>query len=698
VKRIQAPIIAGLLLFTLILPQFVLAQPEISDVDAVDITATSAAITWITNTTSNSEVNYGTTTILGNTESDSSMVLDHYVPLTGLDPDTLYYYEVWSDSVRSPADNDEYHSFTTTKLPEEYSITLDHACGVCGELVEAGICGEIIEVTAIVAASGTYHICWDSRTEASVVETFTATAAGIYTVTFFMPEATKGSHNVYLVNNTYADPATNTFDTFEVLPSVKTDLSEGPVGTEVTLNGYGFSNGQDIRVTLYQGGAKKGEEKTADANDKGSWTVLYTIPDTPAGGYILKIEGKEGTIWVGWVNKDFEVTPQITVNTDAGTVGQTIEVSGTGFASEEEDIEITFDGEVVQTNSPIVADDNGSWEVMIRVPPLQRGTYTIDASGESTRARDVPDIEFILGAGVWVEPGLAYVGDTITVTGGGFAPEETGVEVTFDGTVVATSIPVDTNGSWESSFDLRTSTYGSHTVSASGDTTAAVTTTLNTQAQITELSPAEGSPGDSITLTGNGFRGSQGLTVTIGGVAASGNLQTQSNGNVNISFRVPRGSPEGEQTLVVTDEGGTTDSIDFTVTEKILSTTPLPISPQDNTLRSGEVTFNWQGETGSTTYTYTIEINTTASSGNIWSKSDITESSYKLNESETLPKGTYYWRVKVEDDYGNEGPWSDYVEFRVSPIPTWVWVVIGLVVLVVLMVVAYRETKFRVTE
>jgi hypothetical protein len=698
IKRIQAPVIVGLLLLMLILPQFVLAQPVISDVDAVDITATTAAITWITSENATSEVNYGTTTLLGNSESDLSTVLDHYVPLTGLDPDTLYYYEVLSDGVRSPADNDEYHSFTTTKLPEEYSISLDHACGVCGELVEAGICGEIIEVTAIVAAAGTYHICWDSRKAASVVETFTAGGAGIYTVAFFMPEAPKGSYNVYLVDNTYADPGTNTYATFEVLPSVKTDLSEGPVGTEVTLNGYGFSNGQAIRVSLYQGGVKKGEYERDDANSSGSWTVLYTIPDTPAGGYVLKIEGQEGTIWVGWVNKDFEVTPQITTNTGAGTVGQTIEVSGTGFASEEEDIEITFDGEVVQTNNPIVADDSGSWEAMLRIPPLQRGTYTVDASGESTRARDVPDIEFILGAGVWVEPGMAYIGDTITVTGGGFAPEETGVRVTFDGTVVATSIPVDTNGSWESSFDLRASTYGSHTVSASGDTTAAVTTTLDTQAQITELSPTEGAPGDSVSLTGNGFHGSQDLTVTIGGVSTAGDMQTQSNGNVNINFPVPKGSPEGKQTLVVTDKGGATDQVDFTVTKKILSTTPLPISPQDNTLRSGEVTFNWQGETGTTTYTYTVEINTTASSGNIWSKSGIAESSYTMTEAETLPKNNYYWRVKIVDDYGNEGPWSDYVGFRVSPIPIWVWVVVGLVVLVVLMVVAYRETKFKVTE
>jgi hypothetical protein len=146
---------------------------------------------------------------------------------------------------------------------------------------------------------------------------------------------------------------------------------------------------------------------------------------------------------------------------------------------------------------------------------------------------------------------------------------------------------------------------------------------------------------------------------------------------------------------VVTDEGGATASIDFTVKKKILSTTPLPISPKDSTLRSGKVTFQWQGVTGGTGYTYTLEINT-------WSKPGIAESSYTLTDTatviETLPKGTYSWRVKIVDDYGNESAWSDSIKFTVSPIPTWVWVVVGLVVLVGLMVVAYRETKFKVTE
>jgi hypothetical protein len=699
VKRIQVALIAGLLLLTMILPQSALAAgPEIFDVDVENITFTTATITWTTNTTSDSQVNYGTVLPKDGTwesEDDPADVTHHSILLEGLTPDETYYFEVESeDAGGTTVDNNvgEYYSFKTLAW---YSITLDSACGVCGDLWEPEVCAEVIGVTATVAAAGTYHICWDSRTAANVVYggTFTAGAAGIYTLTFRMPESKRGIHKVYLTNSFYDDLGPSAVAEFEVQPSVKADSEEGPVGTEVTLNGYGFNNGQAVGVTLFQGEVEKGEEKTATAGATGSWTMTYTIPETPGGGYTFKV-GPANTDEV-WVIKYFKVTPKITTPS-SGTVGQTIKVEGTGFASEEEGIEVIFDGEVRKEN--IYADEDGSWSTFITVPPLQSGKYIIDAAGISTRARDVPDVEFILGGGILIEPTSAYVADTITVTGGGFAPGETGIKVTFDGMGKATGITAEIDGTWTSSFVLPASTYGSHTVSASGDITAAVTTTLDTQVQILEFSPTEGAPGDSVSLTGNGFHGSQDLTVTIGGVAASGDMRTESNGNVNISFRVPKGSPEGKQTLVVTDEGGATDSVDFTVTKKTLQTTPLPISPKENTLRSGEVTFNWQGSTGSNSYTYTLEINTTATSGNIWSKSGIAESSYILTEEEALPKGTYYWRVKVVDDYGNQGAWSDSTEFTVSPIPTWVWVVVGLVVLVVLMVVAYRETKFKVTE
>lgn len=686
----------------LMLPQTALAAgPQISTPVVQDITSTSATIYWTTNTTSDSVVWYGTGIPPSQEKSDSTNVTTHFIYLTGLTPGTIYYFEVQSTDISGTStDNNSgtYYSFTTL-APSGYSITLNPVCGVCGELIEGVGCNEIIGVTAVVSTGGTYNVCWDSRASTSVVGTFTAGGAGTYTLAFYMPEAKKGHHNVYLTNTFYDDLGTNAVTEFVVNPSVKITPAQGPVGTTVTLNGYGFDASQGVQVTLFQGEVQKGAVQTGTANSVGSWTISYTIPETPAGGYTFKVEAKEGTVWVAWVSKSFTVTPQITVTPSSGTVGQAIKVDGTGFASKEEGIEVTFDGEVVKNNIP-PADENGSWSTTIAVPPRQCGSYIIDASGTLTRARDVPDVTFTVVAGISVEPISAYVGDTITVAGGGFAPGETGIKVYFDGLVVtSTSITADIDGCWESSFTLPASTYGSHTVSASGDITKpAVTTTLNTQAKITGLSPVEGAPGDSVSLTGNGFHGSQKLTVTIGGTAASGDMRSQTDGNVVISFPVPAGSTAGKQTLVVTDEGGASASIDFTVMTKTLSTTPLPISPKDSTLRSGMVTFRWQGVTGSTGYTYTLEISTSAGSGAIWSKSGIGESSYTLTKDEALPPGTYYWRVKIVDNYGNQSTWSDSIKFTVSPIPTWVWVVIGLVVLVVLMVVAYRETKFKVTE
>jgi hypothetical protein len=306
-----------------------------------------------------------------------------------------------------------------------------------------------------------------------------------------------------------------------------------------------------------------------------------------------------------------------------------------------------------------------------------------------------------LVAGVSVDPSSAYVGEKITVTGGGFAPGETGIKVTFDGQVVASGITADIYGCWGSYFNLPVSTYGSHTVGASGDTTKpAVTTTLGTKAKIEGISPSEGAPGDSVSLTGSGFNGNKKLTVTVGNATVTDNLQTQSNGNVVVSFRLPKGVTTGKQTVKVTDEGGATDSVDFTVIKKVLPT-PLPTLPVDESKsRSGVVNFHWQGITNSNgfTYTYTLEISETPGGLAFRSKSGIAENSYTLTKEEALPKGTYYWRVKVVDNYGNESEWSAASSFTAAPIPTWVWVVVGVVVLVGLMVVAYRETKFKVTE
>jgi hypothetical protein len=698
-KRLQATIIGGLLLGMLILPQLALAEgPEISSVvvDPTSITSTSATIYWTTNTSSTSRVNYGTNSTWVGYAYDSSPVTTHFIPLTGLTPNTIYFFEILSaDATGTATDNNggAYYQFKTLPVTT-YSITLTPVCAVCGELIDIKTCDEVIGVTALVAASSTYYICWDSRTEASVVASFTG-MAGVWDVVFFLPEAKKGDHTVYLTDATYAEKA---HAIFTVLPSVKIDPEEGPVGTNVTLNGYGFDASQSIQVSFLGTIIK-----TATSDTVGSWNVSCIIPPTPAGGYTFGIQAKEGTVWVTWVSKYFKVTPQITVTPSSGTVGRAIRVDGTGFASDEGGIKVTFNGEVKKQR--IFADEDGSWSTTITVPPVQSGRYIIDASGESTRARDVPDVTFTVSPGILIEPISAYVGDSIAVAGGGFAPGETGIMVYFDGRVVSsTAITANITGCWESSFTLGASTSGSHIVSASGDITQPpVTNTLTTLTKIVGLSPVEGAPGDSATVTGSGFDGNSKLTVTVDGIAAPGedgqplDVRTQTNGNVVATFRVPA-STAGSKTVEVRDEGGATASTGFTVENKVL-TTPQPISPaKDSRLRSGEITFRWGGITGGSNVTYTLQISDSPSIATYVQRITTETPTYTLSKEEALPGGTYYWWVKAVDDYDNESLWSSPSSFTVAPIPTWVWVVVGLVVLVALMVVAYRQTKFKVTE
>jgi hypothetical protein len=559
----------------------------------------------------------------------------------------------------------------------------------------SGHCGESIEGTATVDSAGTYHICWNSRTSGNVEDTITPTAAGNYSVEFVVPETAKGTYTVYLTAQNYSQL---TASNFTVQPFVESDPEEGPVGTQVTFTGTGFAASQDIRVSFL------GAATTGQANTVGSWTLNYTVPATPASGYTFDVEYKDGTTWYKLLpGKNFEVTPEITAP-GSGRVGQTIQVSGTGFGSEENNIKVIFrrqgtTADVVAKDG-ITASDKGSWQADVVVPSVQGGGYVIDASGPSTSAGDVPEVSFTLGARVVVEPTSAQVGDTITVTGDGFASGETGIRVTFDGQVQAT-VTARINGNWESSFDLPVSAYGSHTISASGGVTSgASTATVSTRAKIETISPNQGSPGDSVSVSGSGFSSNQALTVSVGGVAAPGNWQSSSNGNAVIAFKVPKGSVEGRQTLVVSNAGGASAQDYFTVTEKILPT-PQPISPHDDTrLRSGEVTFRWGAATGgSNNITYTLQISNSPDPATyVRSISGLQTSSYTVPQEDPLLEGTYYWWVKAVDDYDNESPWSDSRSFDLSPIPTWVWVVIGVVIFLVLMVVAYRETKFRITE
>ncbi|HJX50002.1 MAG TPA: LamG-like jellyroll fold domain-containing protein [Candidatus Nanoarchaeia archaeon] len=94
--------------------------PLISNVSE-STTTSSATISWATDTASNSSVEYGTSFSLGSIQSNSSDTTSHLVTLTGLSPNTVYYYKIKSCTIDSCSDYPQYpyplDSFTTQQIP-----------------------------------------------------------------------------------------------------------------------------------------------------------------------------------------------------------------------------------------------------------------------------------------------------------------------------------------------------------------------------------------------------------------------------------------------------------------------------------------------------------------------------------------------------------------------------------------------------
>ncbi len=87
--------------------------PVISAVTASSITSSGATITWTTDESSSSVVEYGLTNAYGSTSTGASGVTSHSVPLTGLAANTVYHYCVKSTDASGNLAVSPDHTFQT---------------------------------------------------------------------------------------------------------------------------------------------------------------------------------------------------------------------------------------------------------------------------------------------------------------------------------------------------------------------------------------------------------------------------------------------------------------------------------------------------------------------------------------------------------------------------------------------------------
>jgi hypothetical protein len=130
--------------------------PVISSVSAGSITSTSATISWTTDETSDTQIEYGPTASYGSSPTaNSQLVTNHSVVVTGLTAGTLYHYHVKSkDALGNLATSGDF-TFTTTagtsasyiKSGSTYAVNSCNQKDVQAALDDANI-GDTIKVPA----------------------------------------------------------------------------------------------------------------------------------------------------------------------------------------------------------------------------------------------------------------------------------------------------------------------------------------------------------------------------------------------------------------------------------------------------------------------------------------------------------------------------------------------------------------------
>jgi hypothetical protein len=101
------------------------APPVISNVQAINITDTTAIIIWNTNEPANSLVDYGLTSGYGSAQSSAGYVTSHAIQLTGLTEGTTYHFRVTSvDPANNSAVSTDYIFTTTIDTTAPANVTL----------------------------------------------------------------------------------------------------------------------------------------------------------------------------------------------------------------------------------------------------------------------------------------------------------------------------------------------------------------------------------------------------------------------------------------------------------------------------------------------------------------------------------------------------------------------------------------------
>jgi len=468
--------------------------------------------------------------------------------------------------------------------------------------------------------------------------------------------------------DTTADDSIPLVGGFTITPEIAASISTGHVGDTVTVSGIGFEASKT--VTIFYDTASVGTDTTSANGAFAGFT--FAVPASTKGNHT--ISGRDTTVSSPTVN--FIVSPEMTIIPASGAVGDTVTVSGTGFAGSKT-ITIFFDA-VSQTTTS--TSTSGSFSATtFAIPEASRGTHTVKAQDSSA---NYDTANFTVSASITINPTSGPSGTNVTITGDGFGASRP-VAITYSGTAVTTNPPsVTTNsaGYFTATFAAPAGAAGTYAVEASdGTSTATAVFVSTTDATIspTTSTTAPGYVDMELTITGVGFMPSTVVTVTYSLTATESDvlatMTSDASGNFTIPFTIPP-SLGGAHTITVTD-------VTITKTFTFIMETNTPPTPEltlplvDTKLK--DKLFEWGAvedvSPASDPVTYDLQVSIDDTFGEaslVVNQTGLTTATYTLLDEEELEstdeEAPYYWRVRAVDAASNASGWSEASTFTVG--------------------------------
>ena len=345
--------------------------------------------------------------------------------------------------------------------------------------------------------------------------------------------------------------------------TISLNPTTGTVGTTVTISGTSPGTADSIGVSF---DSMSLTITTATAN---AWSTTIVIPAAVAGNHTITATD---ITTPETAPATFTVVPKIILIPTTGTTGNSVTITGSGFATNST-VQIKFNGTSIGVTGGTDPLGNLLTGTSFVVPAAATGTYTVAVTDTNSNTASASFTNTVTPT-ISLTKASGTVGISVIVSGVGFAANEQGIQVTLNGSQVGSTTTALNTGAWNITFTVPAMPAGSYMIGAFGNNTLASSIAAQSFSVIASfaLGKTSGPLGTAITANGSGFAANEPNIIltwdnsTIGSPVTAG-----ANGSWTASFSVPIAASGAHS---VAASGPTTTSvtaIPFTITPNILN-------------------------------------------------------------------------------------------------------------------------------